>query len=106
MINEEMVMKIIVNGGQAKSFSMKAIAEARLGNFAEAEQLLQMANEALLLAHEVQTNLIQDEASGKHHTVTLLMVHAQDHLMNAMTVKDLVTEMIEIIKDNKTIKNN
>ena len=28
--------------------------------------------------------------------MTLLMVHAQDHLMNAMTVKDLAAELVAI----------
>lgn len=28
--------------------------------------------------------------------MSLLMVHAQDHLMNAMTVKDLAAEMIDL----------
>jgi len=28
--------------------------------------------------------------------MSLLMIHAQDHLMNAMTVKDLAAEMVEL----------
>lgn len=105
MSYEQTVMGIIVNGGEGRSLSMRAIAEARTGNFAEAQSLLEQANEALTRAHGIQTELIQDEARGNNQTITLLMVHAQDHLMNAMTVKDLATEMIEIIKENKKVKN-
>ena len=31
--------------------------------------------------------------------ITLLMVHAQDHLMNAMTVRDLAQEMIAMYEE-------
>ncbi|MGE7687363.1 PTS lactose/cellobiose transporter subunit IIA [Peribacillus simplex] len=105
MSYEQTVMGIIANGGTGRSLSMRAIAEARVGNFKEAQSLLEQANEALVCAHGIQTDLIQDEARGSNHKITLLMVHAQDHLMNAMTVKDLATEMIEIIKENKEVKN-
>ena len=40
--------------------------------------------------------VIQNEAGGEKTDMTLLMVHAQDHLMNAMTVKDLAAELVEI----------
>lgn len=48
------------------------------------------AAEELSKAHHYQTELIQNEAGGEKTEMTLLMVHAQDHLMNAMTVKDMV----------------
>jgi PTS system cellobiose-specific IIA component len=34
--------------------------------------------------------------SGGQPVVTLLMVHAQDHLMTAITVKDLAAEFVEL----------
>ena len=49
-------------------------------------------------AHRVQTDLIQKEAGGEKTEVTLLMVHAQDHLMNAITVKELASEFVELYK--------
>ena len=55
----------------------------------------------ILEAHEIQTEMIQNELNGKKVEVGLLMVHAQDHLMNAMTVMDLCKEMIDILKINK-----
>lgn len=44
--------------------------------------------------------MIQDEINGESTAVSLLMVHAQDHLMNAQTVKDLAEEFIYLIKEN------
>ena len=35
-------------------------------------------------AHAFQTKLITEEASGNSVEVNVLLIHAQDHLMNAM----------------------
>ena len=44
----------------------------------------------------MQTRLIEaDEGEGKI-PVTLILVHAQDHLMTAMLARELVTELIEL----------
>ena len=42
--------------------------------------------------------MIQAEIRGEHIPVMLLMVHAQDHLMDAMVVKDLAAEIIDIYR--------
>ena len=49
-------------------------------------------------AHQCQTGLIFAETNGSPVLLSLLMIHAQDHVMNAMTVKDLAAEMIEMIR--------
>lgn len=95
MSYEQIVMQIIINGGDARAKSIKAIRSAREGDIGMALELMDHAGESLAKAHKTQTNLIQAEARGEKTEMTLLMVHAQDHLMNAMTVKDLAVEMIE-----------
>ncbi|MCL1995760.1 MAG: PTS lactose/cellobiose transporter subunit IIA [Defluviitaleaceae bacterium] len=93
----EAVMQIIIHGGDARSSSIKAIRSARDGDFTKANALIEQARAAAQKAHEAQTEFIQAEARGKRTDVSLLMVHAQDHIMNALTVKDLAEEMIEEI---------
>lgn len=96
---EKIIMELIVNGGNAKSKSLEAVKAAKQGNFELAEKNMKEAREALENAHEFQTALIQGEASGESKLeVSLLIVHGQDHLMNAMTTKDLAIEMIEMYK--------
>jgi len=99
MDNEEVIMQLIVQGGNCRSLSIKAIQESRKGNLEKAQEFIEEAKESIGIAHEVQTKLIQEEAAGNCHEVNLLMVHAQDHLMNALTVKDLAIEQIEICKE-------
>lgn len=93
---EEIVMQIIVSGGNARSLAMEAIASAKKGDMKSAGESLAKADEELLEAHKIQTKLIQEEASGNRTEVSLLMVHAQDHLMNAITVKDMAREFLEL----------
>ncbi|MPN13347.1 Lichenan-specific phosphotransferase enzyme IIA component [bioreactor metagenome] len=93
---QEIMLQIIVNGGNARSCSMEAIQLAKVNKFEEAREVLGKANEELAKAHISQTKLIQNEASGNAVEVSLIMVHAQDHLMNAITVKDLAQEFIDM----------
>lgn len=95
---ETMVFTIIANSGDARSSSMEAISHARNGEFDKAKACLDEANSKLKLVHSEQTKLIQEEAQGKETKLSLLLVHAQDHLMSAMTVRDLAYEFIELYK--------
>lgn len=95
---DELVMNIIVAGGNARSLAMEAIQEAKKGNIPQAEALLKECGDALTEAHHVQTDLIQSEIRGEHIQVMLLMVHAQDHLMDAMVIRDMATELVELYK--------
>ncbi|WP_017473829.1 PTS lactose/cellobiose transporter subunit IIA [Amphibacillus jilinensis] len=98
MENQEIIMGIIIHGGNARSEAMRAMALAKDAKFNEAEQLMEQVNEELNKAHRIQTDLIQAESRGESTEVSLLMVHAQDHFMNAMTVKDLALEIINLNK--------
>lgn len=103
---EEAVMGIIVNAGQARSLCFEALRHAKNGQFDEAQGLIKEAQQFANLAHRVQTQLIEhDEGEGKTK-MTLVMVHAQDHLMTSMLAKELVTEMIELHQRLALSSNN
>lgn len=97
---EMIVMKLVVSAGNARSTAIEGLRAAKNGEFQLAETRLEEADQLILEAHEIQTEMIQNELNGKKVEVGLLMVHAQDHLMNAMTVMDLCKEMIDILKIN------
>ena len=93
---EETVMGLIINAGMSRSLCFEALRQARAGQFAEADDLLRQAAEAANAAHAVQTRLIEaDEGEGKI-PVTLILVHAQDHLMTAMLARELAPALIEL----------
>lgn len=98
---QEIIMQLIVSGGNARSYAMEAIRNAKYGNIEAAKKFLLKADDELCNAHKIQTQLIQKEAAGSKIEITLLMVHAQDHLMNAITVKDIAAELVDIYEKNK-----
>ncbi|SNS96017.1 PTS system, cellobiose-specific IIA component [Anaerovirgula multivorans] len=102
---EEIIMELIVNSGNARSKAMEAIQAAKAGNILEARELHKKAGAELSKAHQAQTQLIQDEATGNPKTITLLLIHAQDHLMNAMTIRDLAEEFIDMY-ENLQLQNH
>lgn len=91
--------ELILYAGNGRSDAMEAIGEAKKGNFDRADELLKFASKELGKSHDIQTKLIQNEASGNGNKLNILLVHAQDHFMNAMTVRDLAIEIIELYKN-------
>lgn len=96
--NIQTTMGLIIDGGNAKSSAFEAIKFAKKGKFSEAQKKLKEADDFLAKAHNYQTQMLTAEANGKHHELTLLMVHAQDHVMNAITFKELANEMVDLYK--------
>lgn len=92
----ESIMGLIVHSGNTRSECMEAIQLAKKGQIQEAKEKIQLANDALIEAHRSQTALLSQEARGEKVEVSMLLIHAQDHLMNAITFRDLATEMIEL----------
>ena len=81
-----------------RSAALEAIAFARQGDFRNAGEKMKLASEEISAAHRIQTDLIQEEARGNHAEISLLLVHAQDHLIDAITVKELAEEFIALHK--------
>ncbi|XZF76381.1 PTS lactose/cellobiose transporter subunit IIA [Bacillus sp. AL-1R] len=92
--NEQIAFMLILHSGNAKSLLMEAMYKARDGELEEARRKVDEANVELRLAHHSQTSLIQSEAGGQQYKINILLVHAQDHLMNTLTTRDLVEEII------------
>lgn len=101
---EQIVFQLILFGGNGRSAAMEAIAAAKQGDVRKARGKLQEAADALNEAHKLQSSLIQAEVKGEKQGVSLLMVHAQDHLMNALTVKDLAAEFVDLHERMKSGK--
>lgn len=102
MTDEEVVMKLIVPAGNAKAHAIEAIASARGGDVAHARELLDEADRALVEAHEHQSDEIRRMLNGgTSEGVSLIMVHGQDHLMNAITTIDLAKQIVALIADQK-----
>ena len=95
---EQVVINLIVNSGSARSSAIEAIQYAKAGDIEKAEESLGNAKEAVNEAHHSQTEMIQAEIRGEKAPLSLLMVHAQDHLMTSILARELIEEMITLYK--------
>lgn len=95
---EEVVMGLIINSGRARSLAYKALTYAKEGKFVEVMELMEDSKEALTEAHKVQTKMIETDMGEGKIKVSLILVHAQDHLMNTILARELITELIEVHK--------
>ncbi|MFC6171435.1 PTS lactose/cellobiose transporter subunit IIA [Loigolactobacillus jiayinensis] len=90
------VMTIMTSSTQAHDLLEQALAAAKIDDFVLAQQQLQAADTALTDAHNAQTTLLTREARGQTVPMTLLLIHAQDHLMSTVTYRDAVSELITL----------
>ncbi len=101
-MTETIIFEIILHAGNARAEASAALAAARTGDFAQATERLRRAEEELGVAHRAQADTIQREAAGEKQEISLLFVHAQDHLMTAVAEKTLISHLIE---QEKTIRD-
>ncbi|WP_026885858.1 PTS lactose/cellobiose transporter subunit IIA [Clostridium beijerinckii] len=102
---EMAIMNIIINAGDCKNHAYMALGMANEGKYEEAEKEMGLANDALAKAHDAQTEMLQKEAAGEKIELSVLFVHAQDHLMTAISEKTLIEQIIELRKVVNTLLN-
>lgn len=97
--------EIILHSGDARSIVHEGFQLMREGKYDEAESKMEEANKKLLEAHKSQTSLLQGYASGEEVVMEVIMVHAQDHLMTTMTLREMAIELLAMYKNfNNALK--
>ncbi|MCG8709295.1 PTS lactose/cellobiose transporter subunit IIA [Brenneria sp. 4F2] len=99
------MIELIVKSGEARSCSMEALRAAGKAEWEQVGQLLQMAAIAIRKAQAIQTEFIGTHDKEKSR-LDLIIVHAQDHLMNAALCRELAEEIIDLRKELHEIKIN
>ncbi len=97
---------LIVHAGDAKSLAQEAIEASNEYDFDKAKELICKANGELKAAHEIQTKIVQAEAGGANYVVTVLLVHAQDHLSMAMSSMDVAKQILKMNKKIYKLEKN
>lgn len=97
--------EIILHSGDARTIVHEGLNLMNQGKFEEAEKKMEDANKELLEAHKSQTKLLQDYANGDEITMEVIMVHAQDHLMTTMTLREMAIEFLKMYKQIYELKN-
>ncbi|MDO5516260.1 MAG: PTS cellobiose transporter subunit IIA [Clostridium sp.] len=96
--------EIILHSGEARTMVHEGFELMKEGKTAEAEKKLDEANNELLEAHKSQTNLLQTYANGEEVKMEIIMVHAQDHLMTTMTLREMALEFLNMYKQFQELK--
>ena len=101
MTKEEVSMigfEIVAYSGDARSKLLLAVEKAKQKDFTECEKLISEANDCLNDAHKSQTELLQLEARGENIDIGFITVHAQDHLMTTILLKDIINNLLDIYR--------
>lgn len=99
--DQNVAMQIIAYSGDGRSLAFRALDAAEAGDFDKAKDLLKQSNEQIGKAHDVQTNLLMDEANGKQTPFSILLIHSQDHFMTSMLANELITRMVKMYQQHK-----
>lgn len=100
---QQIACNVIANAGSAFDCFVQAVRAAIENNSEEAQEHMKEGDQLLIKAHQVQTDLLNSEVQGKDIPMGILIVHAQDHYMHAMTYKQIALDLIAL---NKKISNN
>ena len=93
----QLAMEMITYAGMAKSNYLLALKDYKAGK--EALKKIEDGAIEFTKAHEVHSQILTDEMEKLEPQVSLLLVHAEDQLMGAETLKILVEELIDIYKE-------
>lgn len=99
LTGEQVCFRLILHSGNARSKVIQSIREYRAGSVQKAEELLHQAEGDLQQSHDIHFQMIQKEAGGEKNEFSLLLLHAEDHLMSTLTMKELVSELLELFKE-------
>ena len=91
-------MEIVAFAGDARTKYLQSMDAMEAGEYDKAQAMIKEADDLILDAHNTQTELITKEASGEKVELSFLTVHAQDHLMTAMLLGDMVKRFIKLYK--------
>jgi PTS system cellobiose-specific IIA component len=98
----EKSMELILCAGNGKSIAIDAIRKLLdSGDVGEARKEIKEAGKEIGKAHEIQTSLLQSEMAGENLEKSILLIHAQDHFMNALTIRDMSSLMIDMYEKLK-----
>ncbi|MFU7517266.1 PTS lactose/cellobiose transporter subunit IIA [Clostridium sp. HCS.1] len=97
--NELISFEIISNVGAAKSKYMEIIEKCENKDFDYLDKMIEESDNYLIAGHKTHMELVRREASGDKVEISLLLMHAEDQLMNAELVKILAQKFMRLYKE-------
>ncbi|BCA84538.1 PTS lactose transporter subunit IIA [Enterococcus saigonensis] len=94
----ELSMNILIHAGNARELLVKGLNALEEMNFDVAEDLVKAARKEVVVAHGLQTDTLQMEASGEQIRYSTLFCHAQDTLMTAQSEILIGEHMVRLFR--------
>lgn len=94
---EEAIFSMISHAGEARGEIFQAITHAEVGNLAAATESYTRVAEHINNAHKLQTRFLQD-VDSEEQQMHVLLIHAQDHLMTALSERALGERILNLHK--------
>ncbi|QIK69071.1 PTS lactose/cellobiose transporter subunit IIA [Erysipelothrix sp. HDW6C] len=91
-------MDIILNAGDARLCSTEAQKALAAFDFELASSKMKEAFDKIRVAHQLQTEVIQDETRGETYNPSLLFTHAQDTLMTIYSELNITKRLIDMMR--------
>lgn len=95
---EQVAFMMILHSGNARSTIREAIEVYKEESFESFDRLMTDARDQLQEAHQIHFGQVQKEAGGEPTTLSLLLLHAEDHLMSTQTMLDLTSGLVEMME--------
>lgn len=96
---QSMSFQLVAHAGEASAYFYEAIKCAKRGSYEEANEKLELGDKAIVEAHEAQTDLLRAEVAGEDIAFSILLMHAQDHLMTTALLGRMAREFISVYKE-------
>lgn len=95
---EKMALEIITNVGTARSMYVEAVEAAKTGNFEEAHNLVAEGEKIFVNGHHAHADLVNAKIGVEELQYMFLVMHAEDQLMSAETLKIVCDELIDMLE--------
>ncbi|MBY4797503.1 PTS lactose/cellobiose transporter subunit IIA [Collinsella sp. AGMB00827] len=97
--------EIISYVGMAKSCFINAVRQAHAGDFDAADAAIAEGDEAYGKGHDAHMRLLQADAAGEREPVApLILLHAEDQMASAETVRIMATELMVVHRELAALK--
>lgn len=101
----EQSMQLILHSGTGRSMVIEAVQNlAKDHDVAKARKQIEDAGKEIGQAHDIQTAMMSAECDGHPVEKSILLIHAQDHFMTSLAVRDMAKLMVDLYEDLKQDK--
>lgn len=94
----ELSMNILIHAGNARNLMTQGLSKLEDMDFSEADKTIKEARKEVVIAHGLQTDTLQLEASGEQIRYSTLFGHAQDILMTAQSEILIAEHLVRLFK--------